>query len=67
MAAAVTKPWQALKVELLGIKTDGDMAADVSLANQRPAEYSFSRHVQQAMDRLKHEKPAARSLVDAED
>jgi len=37
-----------------GIKTEGEMAPEISLDNQRPAEYVFSRHVQDSMDRLKH-------------
>jgi hypothetical protein len=32
------------------------MAPDVSLYNQRPAEYVFSRHVEQAMTRIKARK-----------
>jgi hopanoid biosynthesis associated radical SAM protein HpnH len=62
VAASVSNPFKALKVELSGIRTDGDFAPEIPLDRQRPAEYSFSRHVQQAMDKIKHKKP---DLVDA--
>jgi hopanoid biosynthesis associated radical SAM protein HpnH len=62
---AVRNPWKALKVEMQGVRTEGPMTPDIPLDRQRPAEYMFSRHVQQAMDRLKHEKPNAKDLADA--
>jgi hopanoid biosynthesis associated radical SAM protein HpnH len=64
---AVTKPWKLLKLGVQGIRTQGEMAPEISLENQRPAEYVFSRHVQDAMAKLKHEKPNAKDMVDAAD
>jgi hopanoid biosynthesis associated radical SAM protein HpnH len=64
---AVTKPWKLLKLGVQGIRTEGEMAPEISLENQRPAEYVFSRHVQDAMAKLKHEKPNAKDMVDAAD
>jgi hopanoid biosynthesis associated radical SAM protein HpnH len=64
---AVTKPWKMLKVEMGGVKTEGAMAPDISLENQRPAEYSFSKHVSEAMAKLKHQKPVVEDMVDAAD
>ncbi len=64
---AVKKPWKMLAVELFGIKTKGDFAPDISLSNQRPAEYVFSRHVENAMAKLKHSPKAEADLVDAAD
>jgi hopanoid biosynthesis associated radical SAM protein HpnH len=59
-ATAVTetirRPWKAAAQVLRGIRTDGPMAPDVPLDNQRPAEYVFSRHVEQAMTRIKARK-----------
>ena len=46
---AVWAPWKMLDLGLRGVRTQGVMAPDISLANQRPAEYVFSRHVQKAM------------------
>jgi hopanoid biosynthesis associated radical SAM protein HpnH len=54
---AVKRPLKALGVALAGIRTDGAMAEEISLDRQRPAEYMFSRHVEQAMARLEHKRP----------
>lgn len=56
VAHSIKHPLQALKVELRGVRTTGAMAPEVPLENQRPAEFVFSRHVQQAMEKLRHEK-----------
>ena len=66
VAASVSNPFKALKVELSPIRTDGDFAPEIPLDRQRPAEYSFSRHVQTAMDKIKHKKPEPAELVDAD-
>ncbi len=47
--AAISNPLQVLKVALFGIKTEGEMAPEISLDHQRPAEYIFSRHVEREM------------------
>ena len=56
-ATAVTetirRPWKAAAQALRGIRTDGPMAPEIPLTNQRPAEYVFSAHVEQAMARIK--------------
>jgi hopanoid biosynthesis associated radical SAM protein HpnH len=54
---AVKRPLKALGVALAGIRTDGAMAEEIDLERQRPAEYVFSRHVEQAMARLEHKRP----------
>jgi hypothetical protein len=51
---SVKHPLKVALVALRGPRTEGPMAPDISLANQRPAEYVFSAHVQKAMDRIKH-------------
>jgi hopanoid biosynthesis associated radical SAM protein HpnH len=67
VAHSIRHPLQALKVELKGVRTTGPMAPEIPLDNQRPAEFVFSRHVQQAMERLRHEKPEGkRSRAPAE-
>ncbi|HWL31246.1 MAG TPA: adenosyl-hopene transferase HpnH [Xanthobacteraceae bacterium] len=53
-------PLKALGVSLRGVKTDGDMAPDISLEKQRPAQYVFSRHVEQKLAEIKQNN-AARS------
>ncbi|MEN7529612.1 MULTISPECIES: adenosyl-hopene transferase HpnH [unclassified Cupriavidus] len=46
VADTFSHPLKALAVTLRGVKTDGPMAPDISLDNQRPADYVFSRHVE---------------------
>ena len=53
---AVKHPLKALGVSLRGVKTEGEMVEEISLDHHRPAEYVFSRHVEDAMDRLKNQK-----------
>ena len=49
-ATAVTDsfrhPWKLIGPALRGIRSSGKMAPELSLANQRPAEFVFSRHVE---------------------
>ena len=49
---SVQNPLAAMKVALGGIRTSGKMAPEISLTNQRPAEYVFSGHVEKAMARM---------------
>ena len=41
VADTVNHPLKALRVLLRGIKTDGKMAPEIPLTNQRPAEFVF--------------------------
>ena len=52
---AVKHPMKALGVALQGVRSDGAFAEEIPLDKQRPAEYVFSRHVEEAVERLKHE------------
>jgi hypothetical protein len=56
-ATAVTetirRPWKAAAQALRGIRTEGPMAPEIPLSGQRPAEYVFSAHVQQALARIR--------------
>jgi hypothetical protein len=62
---AVKSPLKIAKVFLRGPKLDGPMAPEIPLENQRPAEYVFSRHVEDAMRRAAHGKPG--EMADAAD
>ena len=53
MTETIRKPWKAAAQAIRGIRTDGPMAPDIPLDNQRPAEYVFGRHVEVAMKRIK--------------
>ena len=60
---AVRSPLKTLKVFARGPKLDGPMAPEIDLSTQRPADYVFSRHVQDKMAELKHKKPAKPNQV----
>ena len=64
---AVASPIKTMMVALRGPKLDGDMAPEIDLSNQRPAEYVFSRHVQNKMSELRHKKPTTEQVADAAD
>ena len=51
---AVKSPLKTMMVALRGPRTDGAMAKEIDLSGQRPAEFTFSRHVQEKMAELKH-------------
>ncbi len=49
IADAVKRPLKALGTSLRGPRTDGDMAEEIPLAGQRPAEFMFDRLVADAV------------------
>jgi hopanoid biosynthesis associated radical SAM protein HpnH len=55
---SVKHPLKALRVAINGVTTEGEMVPEISLENQRPAEYVVSRHVEESLARLKHQKKA---------
>jgi len=58
---SVHHPLKAAFVSLRGVRTAGEMAAEIPLDGQRPAEYVFSHHVEEAVARLGGEnRPAQR-------
>jgi hopanoid biosynthesis associated radical SAM protein HpnH len=56
----VRRPWKAALQALRGIRSEGPMAPEIPLSDQRPAEYMFSAHVQQALARIntRRQEPA---------
>lgn len=52
---AVRNPLKALKTGLGGVAVDGPMSPEIPLDRQRPAEYVFSRHVEEALARIAKE------------
>lgn len=50
---AVQNPLAAAKVALFGVKTEGPMAPEIPLMNQRPAEYVFTRNVGEQLDLIR--------------
>jgi hopanoid biosynthesis associated radical SAM protein HpnH len=63
---AVKKPWKAAKVAIAGIRTDGPMAPDIPLGGQRPAEYVFTRHVEQKLGEIAKAEARTQEVVAAE-
>jgi hypothetical protein len=66
VAETVRRPWKAAAQAIRGIRTEGPMAPDVSLARQRPADYVFSRHVEAALTRIRTGKAEPESAEAAE-
>ncbi|MGA3400699.1 MAG: adenosyl-hopene transferase HpnH [Acetobacteraceae bacterium] len=63
VAETVRRPWRAAAQVLRGIRTEGEMAPEIPLENQRPAEYVFSRHVEHALTRIRAGKQGAEDAV----
>jgi hopanoid biosynthesis associated radical SAM protein HpnH len=65
-ASAVTdimkRPLTALAVSLKGVRTTGPMAPDISRANERPAKYVFSTHVEKMLAEVKASNPRSRKV-----
>jgi hopanoid biosynthesis associated radical SAM protein HpnH len=60
VADTIRNPLKALSVVRKGVKTDGAMAPEITLDRQRPAEYVFSRHVEQALAQEDRASPKRR-------
>jgi hypothetical protein len=58
--ASLSNPLSALWTALRGVRTAGPMAPEISLKQQRPAQFVFSRHV----DKMLNEIHAAKSEAD---
>ena len=65
VADTVRRPWKAALVALRGVKTEGEMAPEISLKNQRPAEYVFSRNVAEKLDEIRQTTPDPKKISTA--
>jgi hopanoid biosynthesis associated radical SAM protein HpnH len=52
---SISRPWKLLQLRN-GVKTEGPMAPEVDMSKQRPAQYVFSRHVQEKLAEIRAEK-----------
>ena len=66
VADSVKHPLKLVPIAMRGIKTDGPMAPDISLANQRPAEFVFSRHVEKKLADIRAAKSDSQKIAAAE-
>ncbi|MEF3367141.1 adenosyl-hopene transferase HpnH [Methylocystis sp. 9N] len=55
VADSVLRPWRAAAVALFGVRTEGPLAPDISLENQRPAEYVFDENIAKLSEIREHE------------
>jgi hopanoid biosynthesis associated radical SAM protein HpnH len=62
---AVRHPLRALSVGLRGVRTEGAMAPEIRLTQQRPAQYVFSRHVEQKLAEIRVGKTGTESSTPA--
>jgi len=62
---AVRHPWKALGISFRGVRTEGPMAEEIPLANQRPAEYVFSRQVEQSLTQIRKAETRAKQTTSA--
>jgi hopanoid biosynthesis associated radical SAM protein HpnH len=51
--AAMSSPLQALRIAFGGIRTDGPMAPEIALDQQRPAQYVFADQVQMKLSEIR--------------
>jgi hopanoid biosynthesis associated radical SAM protein HpnH len=62
---SVKRPWKAALVALRGVKTEGAMAPEISLAEQRSAEYVFSRNVAEKLEEIRKTTPNPKKVSTA--
>jgi len=62
----VAHPLKAAMVSLKGIRTEGPMAKDIDLSNQRPAKEVFSGHVAKAVAEIRKAKVRPEDSIAAE-
>ena len=64
---AVKNPLKMFMVSMRGVRTEGPMAPEISLANQRKADYVFSDHVERKLTEIRIANPkASKKVVAAE-
>ena len=68
VAHSVRNPLKVAMLGLTGIKTDGPMAKDIPLDNQRKADFVFSSHVEKKLAEIRARNPrASKGVVTVED
>ena len=63
--AMMKHPLKALMVSWRGVKTDGEMAPEISLDNQRPAQYVFEGQVQQTLSQIRANEAREKAAKEA--
>ena len=58
---AIAHPLKALAVSLKGPRIESAMSPEISLDRQRPAQYVFSKHVEQKLDEIRQNEEKTRA------
>jgi hypothetical protein len=67
VTAIMQNPLKAAELAVRGVRTNGPMAKDISLDNQRPAKFVFSSHVDQKLAEIRAKRPqSARKVVEVD-
>ena len=66
VADIVKHPLKALAISARGVRTDGAMAKDISLENQRPAQFVFSGHVERRLAEIRSAKAGTETSAAAD-
>jgi len=65
VADIVKHPFKALGVLMNGVRTEGPMAPDIPLDKQRPAQFVFSKHVEERLTQIRATQPRAKKVARA--
>jgi len=63
---SIAHPLKAFSVFVRGVRTDGPMAPEIPLDQQRPAQFVFSRHVERKLKEIRDAKTSAQHPIAAE-
>ena len=63
---SIAHPLKAFSVFVRGVRTDGPMAPEIPLDQQRPAQFVFSRHVERKLKEIRDAKASAQHPIAAE-
>jgi hopanoid biosynthesis associated radical SAM protein HpnH len=63
--ATLQHPLRALAISVRGVKTEGPMAPEISLANQRPAQYVFDGQVQLKLSEIRANEAREKAAKEA--
>jgi hypothetical protein len=58
-------PIKAMMIALRGLKTEGEMAPEISLDDQRPAKYMFDGQVQQKLSEMRSNEAREKAAKEA--
>jgi hypothetical protein len=63
--ATLQHPLKAMAISIRGIKTEGAMAPEISLADQRPARYVFDSNVQLTLSQIRANEAREKAAKEA--